>query len=185
MHLPVAILLFLFALYAEAQENFQQANGALTFARSINVPLNAVKMYDQAQESWQWTFGQEPGAVIRRSDRGDGTIEGVARMSFRSTMLTMREETMGVIQYRVTIQTHAGECRIQVAELVHTGNKRAMRGGSHVGPIMRGTGPAQKVKGMSAGNARRLHEEMQVVATQRIRSLIAAFEGRLRAGAEP
>ncbi|MDX9750095.1 MAG: hypothetical protein RBT71_03335 [Flavobacteriales bacterium] len=170
------------AVAARAQPAGHEAQVGLTIGRAVHLPLNAVKMFDRAQEAWTWTFGQEPGAALLRAERGAGVIEGTARVNFRSAMLTMREETMGTVRYRVTVQVKAGECRVQVSELVHTGNRSALRGGSDVGLVVRGEGPVQRVRGMSRGNAARLHEEVRTAATDRITTLLQQFEARMRAG---
>lgn len=172
----------LLALVVRSQPVVNSEDAAMTISRVVHLPLNAVKMFDQAQEAWTWTFGQEPGAALRRTERAEGVIEGGARLNFRSAMLTLREETMGTVQYRVTIQVKAGECRVQVSELVHTGNRAAMRGGSDVGLVVRGEGPVQKVRGMGRGNAVRLHEEVRTAASDRIHTLLKQFEARMRAG---
>lgn len=178
-----AIASLCIALLGMAQPVAPTSEAGLTIVRVVHAPLNAVKMYDQALAAWKWTFGQEPGATLHRSDRTNGSIEGNARLNFRSAMLTMREETMGTVRYRVSVQVKAGECRVQVSELVHTGNRQAMRGGSDVGLIVRGEGPLQKVRGMGRSNAVRLHHEVRTVATERIQTLLQQFEARIRSQA--
>ncbi len=185
--LRIAILVTIFLLAAPLAGQSPQGEGAqaLSFNRSISVPLNAVRLYDLASEAWTWTFGKEPGAVLRRADRDQGVIEGQARVNFRSAMLLLREESMGTVQYRVTIQVRAGECRVQVSELSHTGNLAAQRGGMHLGTLTTGDLPAQRVSGMSRANAGRLHAELKGTAKDRIDQLLQTFEWRLRAGVGP
>lgn len=161
------------------------STAALGFARSVSIPLNAVQLYDRALDAWTWTFGKEPGASLKRSDRGQGIIEGVARMPFRSEMLTGREETMGIIQYRITIHVKAGECRTVISEVSHTGNRTTPRGGIHAGLLTKGEMPAKRVAGLGRTNAVRLHGELKETATTRIQGLMQAFESRLRASVEP
>ena len=160
-------------------------DAALTFSRSVNIPLNAVQLYDKALDAWTWTFGREPGAMLKRSDRDQGVLEGVARVNFRSEMLTNREETMGVVHYRVVVQVRAGECRVVVSELTHVGNRAAPRGGIHVGPLTKGIDPPTRVSGMGRSNVQRLYADMKEVATKQITSVMQAFEARLRASVEP
>src|SRR5688572_25147610 len=105
-----AVLRFIALLYVPllvpaivAQTLANDSTAALLVSRSVSVPLNNLKLFDSAVEAWTWTFGQEPGAKLVRSDREQGILEGTARLNFRSQMLTNREETMGVIQYKVVI----------------------------------------------------------------------------------
>ncbi len=166
-----------------AQDLAEEA--ALNFSRSMSIPLNSLHLYDKALEAWTWTFGQEPGADLKRSDRANGMIEGIARVNFRSEMLTGREESMGVIQYRVTIMVHAGECRLTVSELNHVGNRNAPRGGIHCGPLTKGPDPIVRVPGMGHGNVQRLYAELKNASTSRITTMMQTFEARLRASTEP
>lgn len=178
-----AVLLFSYAVPLTAQDAREDA--ALNFSRSMSIPLNAVHLFDKALEAWTWTFGQEPGASLKRSDRSGGIIEGTARVNFRSEMLTGREESMGVIQYRVTIMIHAGECRLTVSELTHIGNRSAPRGGIHCGLLTRGLDPTVRVPGLGHGNVQRLYADLKSVSSTRITAVMQSFEARLRASAEP
>lgn len=163
----------------------EQPGGAVSYARSVNVPLNALLLHDKAVEAWNWTFGREPGARIVSAERATGQFEGTARVNFRSAQLALREETMGSVQYRVVVFTRPGECRIQVTDLTHTGNRSTPRGGVHIGVLMRGEAPAKRPTGVGTGNAKRIHAEVKAVADTRIMALLQAFEARLRAQAEP
>lgn len=185
MHrLMLVILLAFMARTGIGQSFTTDTLGAVSYSRSVSVPLNAYQLYDKALDAWTWTFGKEPGAVLRRSDRESGMIEGTARVNFRSTMLTGREESMGTIAYRVTIQLHAGGSRITVNELVHTGNRAALRGGTHLGMLARGSIPQQRVPGLGKANTERLYAEVKELSHARITQLMQAFEARLRANAE-
>ena len=157
----------------------------MSYSRSIAIPLNGGMLCDKANEAWTWTFGKEPGAKVLRRDRESGVIEGSARVNFRSAQLLLREESMGIIQYHMMVNVRAGECRITVNELVHTGNKTTPRGGVHLGLLTQGLEPVQKVRGAGGGNARRLYAEAKQVADARLNSLLQSFEARLRASAEP
>ena len=170
---------------ALGQSLANDTTAALSLTRSVSVPLNAVKLFDRAMEAWTWTFGQEPGAILLRHDREQGVIEGIARVNFRSEMLNNREETMGIIQYRVIINITAGECRTVVTELTHSGNRNAPRNGIHLGRITRSTVPPRKVPGMGRSNAIRLYQEVKQTATARLQHLMLAFDSRLRAGEGP
>lgn len=157
---------------------------AVSYTRSVGVPLNAFQLYDKALDAWTWTFGREPGAALRRNDREQGSIEGTARINFRSEMLTGREESMGVIAYRVHIQVQNGSSRITVSELEHTGNRATPRGGIHLGRLTKGTMPTRRVPGMGRANVERLYAEVKARAQERIGTLMQAYEARLRANAD-
>jgi hypothetical protein len=158
---------------------------AVSYTRSVSVPMNAFNLYDKALDAWTWTFGKEPGATLRRSDRGTGVIEGTARTNFRSDMLVGREESMGTISYRVVIQVQPGGSRITVSELTHAGNRTAPKGGIHLGPITKGSMPTKKVSGMGRANAEQLYGEVKALSAERITALMQAFEARLRANVGP
>lgn len=168
-----------------AQAPVTSPGTALSLTRSVNVPLNAVQLYDAALEAWTWTFGKEPGAKLLRSDRSDGTLHGTARMNFRSKLLTGREETMGTVRYDVVVQVQAGDCRITISDLNHTGNRNTARGGIHLQKLMRDDEQAFNAGGMGRTNIVRVHRELREVTTQHIQALLQAFEGRLRARVEP
>ncbi len=166
---------------AHGQTLANDTAAALSLTRSVSIPLNAVKLFDNAMEAWTWTYGQEPGARLLRSDREAGVIEGVARVNFRSEMLLNREETMGTIQYRVIIHVKAGECRTVVTELSHTGDRNAPRNGIHLGLLTRSDMPSKRVPGMGRLNVVRLYAEVKEQSTAHIQTIMQAFDSRLRA----
>lgn len=174
----------LLVLSGRAQGLEGDSTAALSFNRSVNVPLNVVQIHDRATEAWTWTFGKEPGAKLVRTDREAGVIEGVARVNFRSSTVSMREESMGVIQYRVMIHIRPGECRITVTELTHSGNRNTARGGIHLGLLTRSILPPVKVPGAGRSNAMRLYADMKEQASTRVNAVLQAFTSRLRASAE-
>lgn len=182
------LLYLLFALAiagASRGQGLPTTGTALSFSRSVSAPLNAVQFYDRALDAWNWTFGKEPGAKLVRSDREAGLIEGTARMNFRSVMLTGREESMGTISYSVLIQLHAGECRVSVTNVSHTGNRNTNNGGIHLKQLMRVDTDANKVKIIGRTNTVRLHAELREAAEWRIADLLRAFESHIRARLEP
>ena len=183
--LRTVFVAFAIAFAAAAGAQAPTAATAVSYSRSIAVPLNGVMLFDKVNEAWTWTLGKEPGAKVLKSDREGGVIEGTARVNFRSTQLFLREESMGTIQYHVLLNVRAGECRITVNELVHTGNKTTGRGGVHLGLLTRGLEPVKRVRGAGGGNAKRLYAEAKYVADARISALLQAFEARLRASTEP
>jgi hypothetical protein len=184
-----AVLRFIALLYVPllvpaivAQTLANDSTAALLVSRSVSVPLNNLKLFDSALEAWTWTFGQEPGAKLVRSDREQGILEGTARLNFRSQMLTNREETMGVIQYKVIINVRSGECRTMVTEFTHSGNSNGPRNGIHLGMLTRRIIPPVRTPGMGRNNAIRLYKELKDISTLRANTLLAAFEARLRSG---
>ena len=179
--LLVACSLFLVGTAQDPGSN----TAAITYTRSIAIPLNGVMLFDKASEAWTWTFGKEPGAKLLRSERAEGLIEATARLNFRSEMLTGREESMGIVQYRVLMHVRAGECRITISELTHTGNRTTARGGIHLGLLAKSDDPLRKASGMGGSNARRLYAEIKDVSQTRITGLMQAFESRLKASVDP
>lgn len=179
------LLLALWSSDIMAQPMAGGTGAALAFGHSIALPMNAVHLHDAAAEAWTWTFGKEPGARLAATDRAEGILRGSARINFRSAMLTGREETTGTISYQVHIQVKAGECRITVNDLVHTGNRDTYRGGIHLNRLMRNDADAHKPGGMGRANIERLHGELRLLATERIHAVMQAFEARLRAGLDP
>jgi len=184
MRPALPFLFVLLACWTPAWGQEAVPSSALTYARSINIPLNGVQLYDKVLEAWTWTFGREPGARLSSTDRNSGLLDGSARFNFRSALLVGREETMGVVQYRVVIRAHPGECRVLVSELTHTGNRNTPRGGIHLGLLTRSTTEAG-VPGMGRANAARLRAEMNSAAEERLTTLLRTFEARLRASVEP
>ena len=124
-------------------------------------------------------------SIFKRDDSFYDLLEASARVDFRSAMLVLREESMGSIHYHVVMNVSAGECRITVNELEHSGNRNTARGGVHLGRLTRNADPPQQVRGSGAANARRLYAEVKSAADQRIVAVLQAFEARLRASAEP
>ena len=183
--LMLVLLSLLPGLYAMGQDMEMDTVGPVRYTRSINVALNAFMLHDKALDAWTWTFGREPGAQLRLNDRQAGVIEGSARVNFRSEMLVGREESMGVIAYRVQVLIRPGEARIAVSELTHTGNRNTARGGIHLGLITRAPRPQQRASGLSRANEERLYAELRTAAHERIATLLQAFEARLRSSAEP
>lgn len=185
LHRSIVILLFLCSFIGRAQTLSADSLTAMSYSRSVSIPLNAYQLFDKALEAWTWTFGQQPGATLRRSDRESGMLEGSARVNFRSEMLNGREESMGTITFRVSIQVRAGGSRITVHELTHSGNRAALRGGIHLGVLTRGPAPQERVPGLGRANAERLYAEVKQRAEERIVQLMQSFEARLRANAAP
>ncbi|MBS1582885.1 MAG: DUF4468 domain-containing protein [Bacteroidetes bacterium] len=180
----LALLLLQVRAGAMAQDATDAA-GTLVITDAIGLELSKARIYAAALDAWGFTFGQEPGARLDREDKENGVIEGAARFNYRSTALSAREETMGTIAYRITVQCDNGQCRVRVAQLVHTGNRGAMGGGIDLGPIYAGDRPMTRVPGISLGLAQRLHADMRDRSSERIGQVMKAFAARLRAAAAP
>jgi hypothetical protein len=183
-----ALLLLCFGLFCGsliAQGTGDPPATALSFSRTTSIPLNKVQLHDRALEALAATFGREPGAKVLLTDRESGTIEAVARMNFRSEMLTGREETMGTIAYSIHVQVNAGELRVVVSALAHTGNRNTARGGISVGKLMRDDVHAQTTAGLGRSNVVRVHAELRELATTKINSLLQSMEAYIRANMEP
>ena len=181
MRASLVFLTMVFSWLASASAPAQGPVALLTFSRSVSIPLNAVQLHDAASEAWTWTFGKEPGARLLLNDRSAGMLKGTGRLNFRSRMLTGREESMGTMSYQVMVQVHAGECRVTISDITHTGNRNTARGGIHLRQIMRADEDAQKTTGLSRSNVVRLHAELRMAATEHLSNLLQAFEARLRA----
>ncbi|MEZ4806149.1 MAG: hypothetical protein R2815_01575 [Flavobacteriales bacterium] len=182
---PLLLFLILAPCGLFAQDLTADSTSALSFVRSVNAPRNAVQLFDSAVEAWTWTFGKEPGAKVIRSDRNAGVIEGTARVNFRSEQLVMREESMGTIQYRIMITVHAGECRVVITELVHSGNRNTQRGGVHLGLLTRSSMPVNRIRGQGRSNVVGLYADVKQQASDRITTVLQTFASRVRAQAEP
>lgn len=183
MRSTAILLLTVLLRTATAQQN--DIGAGLAFSRSMNPPVNALQLFDQVMEAWTWTFGKEPGAKILHSDRDQGTLEGQARLNFRSKGLTGREETMGTVSYLVHVQVRAGECRVTINGITHTGNRNTPRGGIHLGPIMRSDHDVRRTAGLGRGNVEQVHADIREVTTGRVTALLQAFEARIRSQNAP
>lgn len=184
MRASLVLLNIIVACLGRVSAGAQAPAAVLTFSRSVSVPLNAVQLFDAASDAWTWTFGKEPGARVLSSDRSTGIMKGTARLNFRSQMLTGREESMGTVSYQLLIQIQAGECRITISELTHTGNRNTPRGGIHLMQLMRADADARRTEGLSRTNVERLHAELRNAATEHLTGLLQAFEARLRASVD-
>lgn len=156
---------------------------ALTYERSVAVGLTMAQLHDHALEAWTWTFGTQPGGRILGMDRSAGTIDATARFNFRSTMLTMREETTGVVEYKVSIRMSSGSCRVEVSELTHTGDRGTTLGGVHAGVLMKEPGGG-RIRGMSRAHAVQLRKELAEASDRHIGAMLDAFFARLLANME-
>ncbi len=146
----------------------------------LGLPLNKAQLAVAVKEAWDLSFGREPGARVIRLDPEDGVMEGQARLNFRSAMLAGREESMGVVNYMVSVHIRNGQCTVHLHDVRHTGNKGASGGGLDVGLLREGEAPLEHYPGMGLKFSRRLHAEVRSLVETRLRELIRLFTGRLR-----
>ena len=187
MRLLAIILYFLAIPLARVNAQGLPADSAtpLSSSETFGLPLARAQVFDAAMLAWQRSFGREPHAELLLQDRANGTLEGQGRINYRSTQLIGREESMGVISYRVIVQASNGSCTVQVTNLRHSGNRAAQRGGLNMGVLLNGAPPAGKVPGYSHRNIKQLHADMRERATERIKSLMNSFGATLRAAPGP
>jgi hypothetical protein len=147
---------------------------------AFGLQLSKARIFQAALAAWTYTFGLEPGARIELQDARNGLLEGTARVNYRNTGLTAREETMGVIAYRVTIQAENGQCRVHIAQFSHSGNRNAAGGGIDIGTLYLGDRPMERIRGISIGTAMKLHADMRDQAIAQVRKVMNAFAARMR-----
>lgn len=163
-----------------------QAEGPLTSCmEAIGVSLNKAQVVEKALASWEYSFGQEPGARILSVDRDNGTIEGEARVKFRSSLLMAREESTGSVSYKVTISARNGQCTVRVHDLWHSGNRSAARGPLDAGQVHDGIWPMEHYPGLGLSASRRLHDDIRAQATTHIAAVMRSYSARLRLLAGP
>ena len=176
----LVLMTLLAAARCEGQSGNTDSTAAVTFSHTFTAPLSRAQLFDAAQIAWQRSFGLEPAAKLAVADRENGVLEGTARMNYRSALLTAREETMGVVTYRVTVAAANGECSVRVTQLLHTGNRNAMHGGLSFGLLTGAMVPTAPHPGVSHRNAVRIYGELKEQAGQRVNDLVNAFGSTLR-----
>ncbi|MBX2983289.1 MAG: hypothetical protein WBB32_10910 [Flavobacteriales bacterium] len=165
---------------AKPQEGSLDGPRPLVITEAVALPLSVAQVELAARNAWPYSFGQEPGAKMVMEDMGSGRLEGYARFNFRSAQLGSRQQTLGVITYKISIQAENGQCRIRVSHFSHTGNKNAVGGPIDLGTIYAGARPKERVPGISLGTAERLHEDMRTQVTARVREVVKNFSSRMR-----
>lgn len=179
------ILLAAPALVGGASAQLSDSTAALTFSRTWTIPLSRAKVFEAAQLAWQRSFGLEPAARLGAQDAGLGSMEGSARVNFRSTVLTAREETMGSITYRVSVQAGNGECTVRITQLVHHGNRKALKGGMSFGTLTATIIPPGEHPGISHRNTVRIWADIKQQAQARIEQLLNTFGAVLKDAGAP
>ena len=181
----LCILLFLFsALLAMPQGSTLDDPRPLVITEAIALPLSLGQVEQAARNAWQYSFGQEPGARLMLDEAGSGRVDGIARFNYRSSSVGSREQTLGVINYKISIQAENGQCRVRISHFSHNGNKSAPGGSVDLGTIYSGPRPAERVAGISAGSAQRLHEDMRTQVSAQMREVLKVFSSRMRQTAE-
>ena len=167
-------------LLASAQDPAQVEGPMTAFTDAIGISLNKAQVIDKAMASWEYSFGLEPGARILSVDRESGTIEGEARLKYRSSILVGREQSMGSVTYKITISAHNGQCAVRVHDLWHTGNRSSPLGPLDAGPVHDGTWPLVHYPSMGLSASRKLHDDIRSQCAARITATLRTFIARLR-----
>lgn len=184
MRAALSMLLLASALQVLPQDGTMETSLPLVITEATTVQLSKSQVFQAALDAWTYSFGQEPGAKVIARDTVAGRIEATARVNYRSTGVGSREETMGVINYTITVQAENGQCQVRITHLYHVGNHNAPRGGINLGTLYAGARPVERTPGISAGTAQRLHADMREQATARIKEVIKRFSSDLRMNAE-
>lgn len=179
-----ALLLLLVAGSTWGQELPTGSARPLTITQAVAVPLSATQLMPAVREAWDYSFGQEPGARIVSEDPGAGMLEGVARFNFKAEAVGVRLASLGVINYRITIQTENGVCKVRIGQFEHVGNANAPEGPVSLGRIYAGGRPRERVPGVSRSVAQRLNDDMRTQVDTRLASVIGSFFSRLRRAAQ-
>ncbi len=172
--------LVLVPLSTGAQAGTPDVLGQVTFSEVVGLPMSRAQIMKAAQEAWEYTFGQQPAARLGAIDPENGVLEGAARMNYRSSFLGAREESMGVIQYRVSIMANNGQCTVRVFDIRHTGDHAAPGGGIDAGAILDGDAPHEHYPGISLKLSQRLHADIRRSISERAGELMRQFAARLR-----
>ena len=184
MRVLCTLLLLSGALQAMPQESPLDAPRPLVINEAVALPLSMAQVELAARDAWQYSFGQQPGAQLMLVDAGTGRVEGIARFNYRSSSVGSREQTLGVITYKISIQAENGQCRIRISHFLHSGNKNAPGGSVDLGAIYTGPRPSERVPGISLGTAQRLHQDMRTQVSAQVREVIKVFSSRMRQAVE-
>lgn len=156
-----------------------------TLTDEVGLPANRAQLMAAARLAWRFTFGQQPGAHVDGMNDTLGTIQGSARLPYRSTLLQAREESQGSVSYRITIMVDNGHCSVRLYDLRHTGNREAQGGGVDVGTIYTGEAPEKHLPGLNLSVSRRLHADVRTACSAKLEELLRAFASALRANVGP
>lgn len=178
--LSILFLLLVTVSRGQAQTDPTENGMPLVLEETISLGLSQARIMQAIDSLWPYTFGQEPGAILKHINASTGTVQGAARFNYRSTQLMAREETMGSVAYQITMQVTNGQCKVVVAGFTHTGNRGAPTGGIHLGPIYRGDRPRDRVQGIGIGSARTIHADIRDQSRDRIMVVVRSFATRLR-----
>ncbi|HEY0977366.1 MAG TPA: hypothetical protein VGE21_07835 [Flavobacteriales bacterium] len=180
MRSTALLLLLAWCTWTKGQADTSTAGGGLVISETVALSLSKGRIHEAAKKHWPFTFGQEPGARLEHADASTGMIEGTARLNYRSSIITAREETLGVISYRISIQSNNGQCTVQVSNFRHTGNSGAVGQGIDLGRIYKDQRPSVRVRGIGMSVAQRIHADMQQQCRDRVGQVVRAFAARLR-----
>ncbi|MBS1936838.1 MAG: hypothetical protein JSS84_03390 [Bacteroidetes bacterium] len=183
MRLACTILLVACSLAASPQPA-GTAPRPLVVVESVALPLSMAQVEKAARAAWPFTFGEEPGAKVLEDAPGSGRLEGSARFNFRASTVGNRLQTLGVINYHISISAENGQCKLRFGQFTHTGNANAPGGAVSIGPLYEGDRPLDPVPGIGILVAARLHEDMRQQVVAHVREVAGRFAQRLRMDAE-
>ncbi len=183
MRHSLLLLLLATRIPAMTQPAAVAAPRPLVLVETVALPLSMAQVEQAARKAWTWSFGQEPGAAMLQGGE-NGRMEATARFNFRSSAVGNRLQTLGVINYHVTIQAANGQCRLRISQFNHTGNRSAPGGAINLGTIYESERPDERIAQISRSTATRLHEDMRTQVTAHLRTVVATFSARLRTSAQ-
>lgn len=130
-----------------------------TVTKELLAPGTTEQVMVRFCEAWPFTFGNLPGAELEQVDTLGGSFRGKARINFRSMLLLAREQTNGVVFFRVQGQVRDGALHVVIDEAQHSGNHDAVNGPIHIGPLYQELRPMVRVPGVGRRNADAIHDD--------------------------
>lgn len=183
MRLACTVPLVVFSLAASSQP-LDEGPRPLVVVESVALPLSMAQVEKAVRTAWPFTFGEEPGAKVLEDEPGAGRLEASARFNYRASTVGNRQQTLGVINYHISISAENGQCKVRIGQFAHTGNANAPDGPVSMGPLYEGARPPERVPGISLGTADRLHADMRQQVVAHVRAVIGRFAQRLRMEAD-
>lgn len=179
MRLACSVPLVALSLAASSQP-LDEVPRPLVVVESVALPLSMAQVEKAVRAAWPFTFGEEPGATVLEDEPGAGRLEASARFNYRASTVGNRLQTLGVINYHISISAENGQCKVRLGQFAHTGNVNAPGGAVSIGPLYEGARPLDRVPGVSVAAAARLHEDMRQQVVAHLREVAGRFAQRLR-----
>lgn len=155
----------------------------LVIAEDIALPMSSTQVEQAVRKAWPFSFGLEPGAGPLPAEAVNGRFEADARFNFRSTATNSRLQSLGVVNYHISIRAGNGQCKVLISQFDHTGNRNAPGGAVNLGPLYAGERPPDRIPGISMGTATRLHKDMRDQVSDHLQKVLKAFAAQLRKAA--